>query len=72
MKQYYERKFQEKKFKNIQVNFVWLEPNDYPLLLGSCDVGLCFHKSTSDLDLPMKVVDMFGVGLPALCLEFSW
>jgi beta-1,4-mannosyltransferase len=70
-KSYYEAKFASLNLANIQVHFVWLESNDYPLLLSVCDVGLCFHKSSSNLDLPMKVVDMFGARLPVLCLEFA-
>ena len=60
------------RLKNVQIIPLWLESHkNYIQLLKWCDVGLCFHASSSGLDLPMKVVDMFGVGMPVIAINFN-
>ena len=67
----FEARMKELDLRNVAFRTAWLEPGDYPLILGSCDVGISLHSSSSGLDLPMKVVDMFGAGLPVCALSYS-
>jgi beta-1,4-mannosyltransferase len=56
LKEYYRQLIRDQQWKHISVIMPWLEPEDYPLMLASADLGVCLHTSSSGVDLPMKVL----------------
>jgi len=67
----YEARIRSLSLGRIHVQTLWLSPEDYPLLLRAADLGVCLHRSSSGLDLPMKVADMLGSGLPVCALDYG-
>ena len=55
----------------IHAHALWLPADDYAAVLSSADLGLSLHRSASGLDLPMKIADMFGAGLPVCALDYG-
>jgi len=55
----------------VRPRTLWVAAEDYPPLLAAADFGLSLHRSASGVDLPMKISDMFGAGLPVLALDYG-
>jgi len=71
LKEHYANEIKNKIWRSVEIVLPWLESEDYPKLLGTCDLGISLHKSSSNLDLPMKIVDMFGCCLPVCALNYD-
>lgn len=71
LRQDFEKRLARRELKRLAVRTVWLEPGDYPVLVGMADAGLCLHQSSSGLDLPMKLADFRGVGVPVCAFDYA-
>jgi len=67
----FERRFAGLPARRVQLRTRWLDPDDYPRIVGAADLGLCLHRSSSGVDIPMKVVDLFGAGVPVCALDYG-
>jgi beta-1,4-mannosyltransferase len=67
----FEARLSRRNLKRLAVRTVWLEPADYPVLTGMADAGLCLHQSSSGLDLPMKLADFRGAGVPVCAYDYA-
>jgi beta-1,4-mannosyltransferase len=67
----FERRFAGLPARRVQLRTRWLDPEDYPRIVGSADLGLCLHRSSSGVDIPMKVADLFGARVPVCALDYG-
>uniref|UniRef100_A0A6B2L8L3 Beta-1,4-mannosyltransferase n=2 Tax=Arcella intermedia TaxID=1963864 RepID=A0A6B2L8L3_9EUKA len=71
MRAHYEAIIQNLNLTHIKIYTAYLSYEDYITLLGSADIGICLHYSSSGVDLPMKIVDMYGCHLPTLAYSYK-
>jgi beta-1,4-mannosyltransferase len=71
MRTAFETRLARRDFKRVAVRTAWLEPGDYPTLVGMADAGLCLHQSSSGLDLPMKLADFRGPSVPVFAYDYG-
>jgi len=57
--------------EHVIVKTMWLPLEEYPVMLSLADFGLSMHQSSSGIDLPMKIVDMFAVNTPVIARAFT-
>ena len=55
----------------VSIRTAWFEPDEYPRAVAAADLGMCFHTSASGVDLPMKIADMFGAGIPVCAYDYG-
>jgi beta-1,4-mannosyltransferase len=71
MHEVYEKRIERMSLQKVQIRTLWLSPEDYRSLLASSDLGVCCHRSASGLDLPMKICDLIGAGVPVCALNYG-
>lgn len=58
------------KWQHVKIKSLWLPILEYRSILKIADLGISLHYSSSGLDLPMKIVDLFGSGVPVLSMNY--
>jgi beta-1,4-mannosyltransferase len=59
------------RLKGILADTGYLPEAEYWDLVRRADLGLSLHRSSSGLDLAMKVVDLFSAGVPVCALDYG-
>ncbi|MDX2167198.1 MAG: glycosyltransferase [Deltaproteobacteria bacterium] len=67
----FEARVAARHWQRVAVRTIWLDPGDYPALLAGADLGLSLHRSTSGVDLPMKIADLHGAGVPVCAFDYG-
>jgi beta-1,4-mannosyltransferase len=57
--------------EHVRVHFGYFPRDEYAALLMRADLGVSLHRSSSGVDLAMKVVDMFEARLPVCALDYG-
>jgi len=67
----WERRAAALSLRHVRICARWLSADEYPAFLAAADVGVSVHRSASGLDLPMKIADLLGAGVPVCALAYA-
>jgi len=67
----FEQRLRARSGRRVHIVTTWVSGDEYPALVASADAGLSLHRSSSGLDLPMKICDLFGVSLPVCAFDYG-
>ncbi len=67
----FEARIERRTARRVHLVTTWVTPEEYPALVASADAGISLHRSSSGLDLPMKVCDLLGAGVPVCALDYG-
>jgi beta-1,4-mannosyltransferase len=70
-RQAFESRIDGARARGFEIHTGYLPEAAYRELLGRADVGLSAHRSSSRLDLAMKVVDLNAAGVPVCALDYG-
>jgi beta-1,4-mannosyltransferase len=71
LKRAFEAQVAARPMEHVAIRTAWIEAEEYPRVIAAADLGICCHTSASGLDLPMKVTDMFGAGIPVCAYDYG-
>lgn len=71
LRERWERRVAAVALRRVHLSARWLPAAEYPVFLAAADVGVSLHRSASGADLPMKIADLLGAGVPVCALAYG-
>ena len=67
----FEQRLAQISWRRVIPRTAFFDPADYRELLRAAHIGFSLHRSSSGVDLPMKIMDLFGARTPASVLDYG-
>ena len=71
LREAFEQRLSTITWRRVILRTAFLEPADYRELLRAAHFGVSLHRSSSGVDLPMKIMDLFGARTPACVFDYG-
>ena len=71
LRESFEQRLSALQWRRVILRTAFLDPADYRSLLRAAHLGFSLHRSSSGVDLPMKIMDLFGARTPACVLDYG-